>query len=121
MTSATFSATFQNATVTFTYRLLTNFDNTKIVHLFVPSINTTIPAFTQYLSTTTTALPTVLRPTQNVFNICRVIINDVTQAGTILITPGGTISFSSIALTGFNTSTVWNGTPQLQSISYVFP
>ena len=121
MTSATFSATFQNATVTFTYRLLTNFDNTKIVHLFVPTINTTIPAFTQYLSTTTTALPTVLRPTQNVFNICRVIINDVTQAGTILITPGGTISFSNIALTGFNTSTVWNGTPQLQSISYVFP
>jgi hypothetical protein len=122
MTSATFSATFQNATVTFTYRLLTNSDNTKIVHLYIPTINTTIPAFTQYLSSTVAVLPTVIRPSQNIFNICRVTIESVNQAGTILLTPGGFISLSSIGLTGFAISaSTNNGTPQIQSISYIFP
>ena len=121
MTSATFSATFQNATTTFTYRLLTNSDNTKIVHLYIPTILTVIPVFTQYV-TAAAVLPTVIRPSQNIFNLCRITMEAVNQAGTILLTPGGNISFSSIGLTGYAASTSTNnGTPQIQTISYIFP
>ena len=46
----------------------------------------------------------------------------VNQAGTILLTPGGVISLSNIGLTGWATSaSTSNGTPQIQTISYIFP
>ena len=49
-------------------------------------------------------------------------MDGVNQAGTILLTPGGVISLSNIGLNGFATSTsTSNGTPQIQSISYIFP
>ena len=122
MTGGSFSATFQNATVTLTYRLLTNFDNTKIVHLYVPVINTTIPAATNFLSSTTTALPVAIRPSQNIFNICRVIINNVSQAGICAVGADGGISFTSMTITGaFIISALANGTPNIQTISYIFP
>ena len=46
----------------------------------------------------------------------------VNQAGTILLTPGGVISLSSIGLNGWAVSaSTNNGTPQIQTISYIFP
>ena len=92
---------------TFTYSYIFN-GTTKIVTLGIPHIRTQVSGTLSLFSSTTNALPAIIRPASESVSSIRLVVNGVFDSGYIVLSSAGLISFAKIS-SAWASSTNGNG------------
>ena len=122
MVSNTFSASWgvtpNVVSGTFTYSYIFN-GTTKIVTLGIPHIRTTISGGPFFLfSSTTNALPAIIRPVSECVLTIRLVSNNAFEFGSIVLSSAGLISF--LKLTQWATNANQNGSGCSSPGDYIY-